>query len=1440
MAMFKFIRNRRNNTDDDDDTNASDDVPVRGSGRRGRVGGAAGQWQPHQQPQQSRSLSNDASTKKTTLLRRANSGGEMNSFGNDKAYHRGGNRSWMSDTCSETDGTDTWTTAASSFHQVEGGHAVSVEWSDEDESRGGGDKASIPPTPPPPPPPTMSKRVGGTTAARSTVPSSWAPPRRVNSTGVDSVTSGLSRGSGSGGEEGKDNRRGQGRMKAKTTKIFGDAPSPGGVVVGAPTAKNPAARLGGSAGVFPHPPVGNEADDGDGGRGEEKSMKIKPPSIRGMPQPRKSKGLSKSDPALVTSSSPSPGTSVAEVAAMQQLAQLVVGLRVELRASNAAREELEAKFLEESRKKEQAAARVKRLSSSSDDEDDGAARRRLEEENADLRADVDALFAEQDDLRGEVAELGEEKKMLNDVIARLKREGGEGGGASASHGSHGSHGPLKKTTPSSLQDLEVRVWDLTDENHKLESEIQLLVEEKVQLISSRGLEAEQLRKSLEVQELRHAEALAEKDRIIKDIQEKIDSLRAECDGLEKAAAENKISVAVLEDELDRQDEQLERDEAKSKEEVQLLQDRLTQAVKEMKTTQERSSVTDRLVLGQKKTIEELLKERNILRQEMDVIKEELKVKSSMSFDERGNLLTLQKHCASLDEPKRELKKELDSKNVVDLETTLQSKQDLLNKIASLEEMTVELEAEVNEANGTISMLEDDLDRKDAQVKEMMNNLTILRQRISHAEQSNAALSHENDELNTSIKVMTIENKAAKDDFEMWKSMKNIDDDLEQEDVYQEVKELVQQVEELQSTNTYKKVMELEEEVYRLHENEQKMQHDLDESYHALTILREALKDLEDALTVRNSEIRTLKASSLDEKEVYLKTIKSAQKEHQYELQSSTETIATLKINVASLETKNGDLEEELNAHSITFLALNDEKNATVAMVTDLEEKLMKATDENGTLTKRISELITANEKMKEEVKNLGECLTTGSRCNAFAVVASSSRSSTPSFPSCAASSDPMASCDALISELRNKIKEIVSSRNAALEEVAILRSDASVAPHEAIEPPSGPDAVNPTAKQNSITSTKTTSVVSAETFPQGHSPSPIMTPNESIKFDEEDEPSTKTCEKTAAHSRSPSNSGSRGSSLLEAAKKLCSKLDEKRSKEESNKVINRSISVPALSAAPRKAEHKAVVPSEEELVKHIVDQDDEEVSAKEIKEESHMETAGTSDVKARSSLSSPEKEKQAKSKPKSDIDQVSSIYFEKCGMSKISDVSWSSDSSRLKFPSDTVTKKVKICRNGVFMGTYEGDLNAEGQRHGFGVLLCDNGNSYEGEWKKDKRDGLGVARYSSGDVYDGQWHRGRRQGHGIMYIEAGDTYIGSWNNGLKHGAGTYHWADGEVDVSWYQEDKRSGEGVRWNANRLKAFRLIRGTKKEELSLDEAYATSERLGLSLEKSDLCVT
>jgi hypothetical protein len=57
-----------------------------------------------------------------------------------------------------------------------------------------------------------------------------------------------------------------------------------------------------------------------------------------------------------------------------------------------------------------------------------------------------------------------------------------------------------------------------------------------------------------------------------------------------------------------------------------------------------------------------------------------------------------------------------------------------------------------------------------------------------------------------------------------------------------------------------------------------------------------------------------------------------------------------------------------------------------------------------------------------------------------------------------------------------------------------------------------------------------------------------------------------------------------------------------------------------------------------------------------------------------------------------------------------------------------------------------------------------------------------------------------------------------------------------VDVSWYLEDKRVGDGVRWSANRLKAFKLTRGTKKETLSLDEAmFGDAGRRGEEIHES-----
>jgi len=611
---------------------------------------------------------------------------------------------------------------------------------------------------------------------------------------------------------------------------------------------------------------------------------------------------------------------------------------------------------------------------------------------------------------------------------------------------------------------------------------------------------------------------------------------------------------------------------------------------------------------------------------------------------------------------------------------------------------------------------------------------------------------------------------------------------------------------------------------------------VDTSSDVTTSLKEALKSLRDKLASSDNEMQSLK-TTLEEKEKSITAITSIQREHQYEHHRSMETMATLNERILFLENKRSALEEELHVKSLAFLELEEENSDTFATVTALEEKLANANKENAALTRQMAELILTNDSTKEDIKKLGESL------SSFMSTKPKSGITNPSSSSSVSSSDTMVSCDNLISTLRNKIKDIVSSRNEALEQIAILRSDAS-----SCEPSNPVVAVNtPRAVQND------TIVSQVQSLPVKPLPSkPLPESSKSIKSDQDtDQPSD---EKTTANSHNSSFSGSRGSNLLEAAKKLNIKLDDSKFSKDWNKkrLASSMPSLLHLSEARTMADPKVTALPEGEQVRHVVfDNDEDEVSAKEIKEACAAEMVGKSSdggVKSKS-LTPPSNPKQEKtkiiSKPKLDIDQLTSVYFEKSGMSlsRFSDLSGSLscslDSSSPPKPRNggAVVKKVKICRNGIFMGTYEGDLNKDGQRHGVGVLLCDNGNCYEGEWKFDKRDGSGVARYSSGDVYDGQWKRGRRQGHGVMYIESGDTYIGSWNNGLKHGAGTYHWADGEVDVSWYKEDKRVGEGIRWNADRSKAFRMARSTMMEELVLNEAYATAERLGFNLEEFNL---
>ena len=54
---------------------------------------------------------------------------------------------------------------------------------------------------------------------------------------------------------------------------------------------------------------------------------------------------------------------------------------------------------------------------------------------------------------------------------------------------------------------------------------------------------------------------------------------------------------------------------------------------------------------------------------------------------------------------------------------------------------------------------------------------------------------------------------------------------------------------------------------------------------------------------------------------------------------------------------------------------------------------------------------------------------------------------------------------------------------------------------------------------------------------------------------------------------------------------------------------------------------------------------------------------------------------------------------------------------------------------------------------GRGILICGQGDVYEGEFAKDEYEGQGALTLSNGDVLEGRWHDGNLEGQAsIRYL----------------------------------------------------------------------------------------
>mmetsp|Transcript_27843 Transcript_27843/g.42984 ORF Transcript_27843/g.42984 Transcript_27843/m.42984 type:complete len:698 (+) Transcript_27843:57-2150(+) len=212
---------------------------------------------------------------------------------------------------------------------------------------------------------------------------------------------------------------------------------------------------------------------------------------------------------------------------------------------------------------------------------------------------------------------------------------------------------------------------------------------------------------------------------------------------------------------------------------------------------------------------------------------------------------------------------------------------------------------------------------------------------------------------------------------------------------------------------------------------------------------------------------------------------------------------------------------------------------------------------------------------------------------------------------------------------------------------------------------------------------------------------------------------------------------------------------------------------------------------------------------------------------------------------------------------------------------NATTVNAEPVRSNMVSCTYKGEYNAMGKRHGDGELAWKNGDKYvgkfkdgfiegrgtmtfrdnteySGQWKRNKFHGDGTRRFHNGNVYNGNYTDGKRQGQGKCYFANGDMYVGDWKddtihgfgryyynnghsfegmfrNGKRNGRGKYQLTDGKVEIYRYVNDCRKGDGVRWSANRKKAWRMNGGKAIKRVSMEEAAQIANRCGPQVEAS-----
>ncbi len=113
--------------------------------------------------------------------------------------------------------------------------------------------------------------------------------------------------------------------------------------------------------------------------------------------------------------------------------------------------------------------------------------------------------------------------------------------------------------------------------------------------------------------------------------------------------------------------------------------------------------------------------------------------------------------------------------------------------------------------------------------------------------------------------------------------------------------------------------------------------------------------------------------------------------------------------------------------------------------------------------------------------------------------------------------------------------------------------------------------------------------------------------------------------------------------------------------------------------------------------------------------------------------------------------------------------------------------------SGIIPSFYTGQVNINNQRHGFGMLLKNDGSKYEGHWKNNIFNGWGRFIDYDGTLIECNFINGKANGKGMKKTLNGLLYIGDFIDNLKDGNGkeetNEHIYEGE-----FKKDKKNGNG----------------------------------------------